>query len=727
VIGAVSRETDTDLDVLELRQRAITLSSRLLMVAGAIAFWQELPFYAFDFKVFLSYFSVFAFGATCHHLRRRRPWLAALLMLIGPSLSLAYALATIQSQAVPYLALLIVIANSAVHSALGFSAAVLSTVSMFFLVPSSQSPARYISLVWLVAVAEWASSRGLRTALEWAWSSQERAHDLVRELRQRRGELNSSVAALTEASRRLQRMGYELAVARIHADQLRDLKARFAASISHELRTPLNLILGFADTMYLTPDVYGCFEWPQLLRQDVRRVYQSSKQLSEMIEDVLDLSRIDAGEMPVNRQECDLIPIILGTLDLMTADMLSRAIDVRTRLPSEMPPLQIDATRIRQVLLNLLSNAARFTAGGTITVSAKVLDSEVVVVVSDTGVGIPSSELRRVFDEYHQVDVSLREAKGGTGLGLAVSKRFVELHGGRIWVESQVGKGSSFSFSLPIHEDARYGRLIHTGASLPSKQQHATILFVGGDDSTRSMLRRQLPATRVLGVTSLEEARLLCSGERPETVVINTDVKGDARDQLSRRALGFAPSTASVILCELPDQNRAARRAGAQGWLQKPLLRGQLLELLRLYPEAKDILIVDDDSGFVQLMARYIQTAGTQYTVRWAYDGQEALATIQSDKPDLVLLDLVMPGIDGYGVLRRLKTEGLLASIPVVVVTADDAAYEGEVESTGEITVIRRGGFGPTELARFLAAITCCGYPDAPGRSATADQVTAAG
>ena len=389
-------EEGAQLDMEELRQKLLGTMALALMAGGGVASWLVLPGPQFRWQLFLLFFSLVVTGGA---------------MLSPP---------------------------------LGFLAAGLSTGCTYALRALDASLLPPLALLWLTAFMGWLSSRGLYTVLDWAWSSQQRANQLLEELRDRRGELNRTLVALTEANRRLKRTGRELALARQRADEARRLKEQFAANISHELRTPLNLILGFSEMMYLSPDVYGEMEWPSTLRRDVHQIYRSSRQLMDLINDVLDLSRIDAVRMPIHSEPSDLAEIIREAVETASDLFRGRVLDVRVEMPPELPPLNLDRTRIRQVLLNLLNNAARFTQHGHIIVSAERNEREVVVSVADTGVGIPAEELPAIFEEFHQVDMSLRRRQEGAGLGLAISKRFVELHNGRIWAESQAGEGSTF-------------------------------------------------------------------------------------------------------------------------------------------------------------------------------------------------------------------------------------------------------------------------------------------
>ena len=566
-----------------------------------------------------------------------------------------------------------------------------------------------LTLLWMTAFIGWLSSRGLYTVLNWAWSSQRRANQLLDELRDRRGELNRTLVALTEANRRLKRTSHELALARQRAEEARRLKEQFAANISHELRTPLNLILGFSEMMYLSPDVYGEMEWPPTLRRDVHQVYRSSRQLLDLINDVLDLSRIDAVPMPIHREPSDLREIIHEAVETASDLFRGRALDLRVEMPAELPTLNLDRTRIRQVLLNLLNNAARFTERGHIIVSVERNEREVVVSVSDTGVGIPPDELSMIFEEFHQVDMSLRRGQEGAGLGLAISKRFVELHEGRIWAESQVGQGSTFYFSLPLPEvEFSVGRLRPGRPTEPPRNPYQpSLVLVDEDPAVATLLERYLRGYQVLRMEELDggKTRELIEEWHPQALILNLQPGTKSWEAMREEALRIAPPRVPILLCSLPSQKWREQETNVQGWLAKPLYREQLLEVLDRGDGAREVLVVDDDRGFVQLVKRILEASDGKYEVRWAYEGEEALARIQEKRPDLLLLDLIMPGMDGFQLLEELQSDEELRGIPVVIVTA--ASYgEDAVAQRGSMIGLARGrGFDTKEVIECLQAL----------------------
>ena len=694
----------TRLDLEELQKSTTAMICTVLMLVGALFSWLLLPGADFQRWGFLVSLSLLLEGVVGFCFWERKPIVSRVILLIGSTLSFSLALWGIESPAVPFFATLIVIASGAISPRLGFAAAILNTVPLCCLSSSGEMFVPSLALLWLAATLEWVSSRGLHVVLSWALTSQRRADGLVVELRDRQGELNRTVVALTEATRRLQHIGQQLALARLHADEARELKERFAANISHELRTPLNLILGFSETMYLTPDVYGDMQWPLTLRRDVRQIHQSSQQLLALINDVLDLSLIDAAEMPIHKEYGDLKQVIEEAVSTISDLLRGRDIELKAELLLALPRIAFDRTRIRQVLLNLLNNAARFTEQGSITVKAEAGEREVIISVSDTGLGIPTEELARIFDEFHQVDMSLRRRKEGAGLGLAISKRFVILHGGSIWAESELGKGSTFRFSLPLAPDAFAGALLRTEALYPAQgSREPTVVMVDHDRAIGAMLSRYLQGYQVLQPEDLASAEAMMARWHPRALVFN--VPPHEEQGVCQEALRLMPPKVPVLICSMPSQSWVASERGVRGCLTKPISRQQLLDALREIGRVQDILVVDDDRRFVQLMARYLQGADDAYSVRWAYGGREALDQIQQKHPDVVLLDLIMPEVDGFEVMQALQADQHLRDIPVLIVTATDFAKDMLAQQSSMLSIARKSAFSSTEVIRYLQAI----------------------
>ncbi len=712
-VGNAAHDWRLNLD--ELHSRLTRDVSLALIVASAAAWWTVLPGGGFRWQAFVVFFSLFLAACAAGFYHNRSIAVARAILLIAPVPTLSLALELLGGRVVPYFAVLAVIANAALSPALGFASAALCSAPLCALLPADGYLCALLALLWIIAGLEWISSRALHTALGWAWNSQQRASRLLDELRERQGKLNQTLEALTEATRRLERTGYELAVARLRADEARQLKERFAANISHELRTPLNLIMGFAEMMFLSPEVYGDMAWPEELRRDVRRIYQSSRQLLGLVNDILDLSRIDAARMPVHKELADLADVIGETLEA-TRDLLrGRPLDLQLDCPAGLQRFMFDRARIRQVLQNLLSNAARFTERGTVAVTVTADQHEVTVSVADTGTGMPPQELARVFDEFYQVDMSLRRQGEGAGLGLAISKQFVELHGGRIWAQSQVGKGSTFSFSLPLSPEAALSPLRASGRAQPQKSPvEPAVVVVDKDPDVGALLGRHVPGYRILQAQDLPQAALLTEQKHPQAVVVNMP-PGEQEWQATEHCLDALPTGVPVLFCSLPSQSWLAASMGARACLTKPITREGLLAALEGIGQVRDVLVVDDDRGFLQLLTRFLTGTDGRYTSRVASEGAEGLARAKERRPDAILLDLIMPGMDGFQFMEALRSDTTTCDIPVIVVTASSHVDSLIRERTGVVGVGRRGGLDPSQVISYLQALLDLSRPDYGG------------
>ena len=288
----------------------------------------------------------------------------------------------------------------------------------------------------------WLSLRPLLTALQWSWSGYQQNRSLLEEARDQRVQLKQALADLADANLQLTRLN------RLTED-LRRTAEQFVANVSHELRTPLNMVIGFSETILQAPESYGSRIPPSLLA-DLRVILRNSQHLAALIDDVLDLSQIEAGQMALTKERTALAEIVEAATVAVRPLFASKGLTLEAEVEDKLPSLFCDRTRIREVLLNLLSNAGRFTERGGVSLRAWQERGDIVVSVADTGPGIDARDKDRLFRPFEQLDGSLRRRYGGTGLGLAISKSFVELHGGRMWLESSVGRGTTFYFRLPI-------------------------------------------------------------------------------------------------------------------------------------------------------------------------------------------------------------------------------------------------------------------------------------
>lgn len=556
-----------------------------------------------------------------------------------------------------------------------------------------------MSIVWLTAVAAWLFQRNLNTALEWAWSSFQHAQKLLEEVREHRGELARTIKALDNAYLRLERFSRQLAEAREAAEEARRAKQQFVANVSHELRTPLNIIIGFSEMLTQSPETYDIKSIPHRFMGDINRIYRSAQHLKSLIDDVLDLSRIDAGRMPLIAEPASLSTLMIEAMDMMESLAAQKGLTLTIQVPDSLPPVFLDRLRIRQVLLNLLSNAIRFTERGKIAISVQLEAEKIQVTVADTGQGIAPKDLDKVFEEFQQLDGSLERRYGGTGLGLALSRRFVELHGGHMWVESELDKGSRFHFTLPLPLANPSLTLRSSSAPSISKTPVGPTILVNTDEPmVVSLLKRHLQGYQVIGVS---EENL---SEATETYLPNAVITSSMGQTFGTKT---RPPHVPFISCPLPDPRYLSRELGVDHYLVKPVNLEQMLKLLENYGDTvRRVLIVDDDVQFVELMARIVHAAPHPYVVDIACGGEEGIAQMRKSPPDLVLLDLMMRGIDGLAMLKLIRNDNRLRNVHVVIVTARDLP-DDDIFSLPHNRILMEGpeGLTLTEALNCLQSI----------------------
>ena len=580
---------------------------------------------------------------------------------------------------------------------------------------SADSRSAYVLLQLLAGLPAIITARDLRTHLWQAWGEREHVEALVREVRLRQEEVNRLNKALQVSNGLLKRSVRELAQAQKEAAEARHLKEQFATTVSHELRTPLNIILGFLELTQRYPEVYGDVNWTPALRRDLYEVQKSAQYLSELVNDILDLARVEALKMPIRREQTELGNLIEETVGLARRILMKDSpVRLCTDVPDGLPSLFIDRTRIRQVLLNLLANACRFTASGEIRVTAGLDDSQpdaptVVVSVSDTGPGIPPEQLESIFDEFLQSSVSTLEEqhRAGKGLGLAIAKRFVQLHGGRIWAESQVGHGSTFHFSLPLAQK----QTVLLGAlppelSIPGADNPTVVLVDEGEG--QAFLSRHLEGYSIVQVPDVTQARKVVREQHPAAVVINVppeleDVSSGGR--LATQSL-VIPEPVPVIQCSLPVGRWLLEPGLFSDWLIKPIDSDRLFRALERYAGVRRILIVEDDRALVHLLRRMLDVGPegqARYQVDWAHSGEEALAKLKEQAVDAVLLDISLPGMDGRSVASAIRTQ-ISPQLPIIALTARRPGSEGAARVPRAFSVTSYTGLSESDTLGLIKA-----------------------
>lgn len=567
--------------------------------------------------------------------------------------------------------------------------------------------------------------RPVLTTIAWAWSGYESSQAALQQARETQVELKEALEDLAWANAQLMRLNDLSQDMRQIAEEERRAKERFVANVSHELRTPLNMIIGFSEMITQSPHVYGQSLPPALLA-DLKVILRNSQHLSELIDDVLDLSQIDAGHMALAREHTTLKEIIESAVTAVQPLYLSKGLSLEVEGVDEAPPLSCDPTRIREVLLNLLSNAGRFTEQGGVRVQVRCEGDEVLVSVADTGPGIAPEDQKRLFQPFQQLDGAIRQRYGGTGLGLSISKSFVELHGGRMWVESASGRGTTFFFTLPLaiptaqpggstrwlNPHQRYeprARPVRTSA-VDARPQLAV---VEQGKALQRLLTRYTDQAEIVSFSSLEAALDQLSQSAIRAVLVNDMRACEMAQQV--HAAANVPVGLPVLLCALPSLAEDISVLGVTDYLVKPIRAGDLLAALdRLNRPIKTVLVADDEPDALQLFRRMLISAGRDYRVLRAEDGKQAWQLLCTEKPDVLLLDLVMPEMDGFQLLAAKAEDPALREIPVILTSARDP--QGQPIVSNLLIATRRGGLSAQQL---LAAIQAWLEVLAPRRPAS--------
>jgi signal transduction histidine kinase/CheY-like chemotaxis protein len=532
----------------------------------------------------------------------------------------------------------------------------------------------------------------------------QRTASLAKEVRAHQEEVNRLNKGLRLANSLLKRSLGELAVAKGEAEEARHLKEQFATTVSHELRTPLNIILGFLDVMQQHPGIYGDVHWTALLRRDLDEIQRSARYLSGLVDDVLDLARVQALRMPIHREQTDLRDLVEEVGELARRLLLDRG-EVRflVELPEELPRLYVDRTRIRQVLLNLVANASRFTEAGYIAVRAEATAEEVVISVRDTGVGIAQDRLGLIFEEFEQGGTFPQDGMGrdGKGLGLAIAKRFVRLHGGRIWASSEVGKGSAFNFTLPLVDRPTSGLTVSPQSGAAGGEARPTLVLVD-DGQGQALLSRRLDDYNMVVAPTIAEARKAVRELHPHAVIINAPPETETAAVATPPPI--LPEPVPVVRCSLP-LGRWCHVSGLfDDWVVKPVNITTVETAVKLFGLPTHVMLVDDDRAFVRLLRRMLSALLPDCEVASANCGAEALQAIERARPDVVLLDLALPDMSGRDLARQIRERYPARPPGIVAVTAMQPGLEGPALNPRSFAITLSSGFTEEETIGLIQA-----------------------
>lgn len=561
--------------------------------------------------------------------------------------------------------------------------------------------------LWGVLGLVWIAVRHLLKSMELIWNTYEENQDLVRQSREFQLQLLQSIEELKEANGQLTRLNKLAQKLRFEAEQERSIKTRFVANVSHELRTPLNMIVGFCEVIIKSPEVYGG-SIPPALMSDLDVVLRNAEHLSSLINDVLDLSQIDAGQMTISKEMVYFPKVIDSAVVAVRNLFLSKGLYLRTDIDPGIGEVFCDEVRIREVLLNLLSNAGRFVEAGGVEITVRQKNESVLVGVSDTGPGIDETEKEKLFKPFHQLDFTVNKRMGGTGLGLSISKGFVDLHGGKMWVEGQKGVGTTFFFKIPLETpapivgnparwlvaDARLGergrpKARYTSNVLPQLAvvEQGKVLY--------NLLVRQLQNVELVPFSDIHQALLSAESSIFSAIIVNDTRAGQTLSSIT--ALPDIPPHLPVLVCDIPNQKLINAEYGLADYLIKPISSEALLASIdRLDVTPRQILLIDDNLDAIKLLRRYLTSFHRGYRLFQATNGFQALEILAKHHIDLILMDLVMPEMDGIQFLQARLEQPALRSIPVILTTARDP--QEPLNECQTVAVTYRDGISTSRL-----------------------------
>lgn len=697
-------------------QRSEALSLALLLAGGLLFIWfawliwpitgKNSPPNAWYGGLILAAGSGFSY-----HYRITHPRLASLIYLWGMWLSIQFVVRSYPELAIGYLFFVpLILAGLLVEQRDYWPLAIACMASVLWLgwFAEVTRPADLVVQalgILLLTFTAWMMDRNIKIVLTWIWRSYEKALASEQIARQGKTDLERALNSLDEVNSYLEQANRQLAIVRDQAVEARQLKQQFAQTISHELRTPLNLIVGFTELMVKSPEYYKASLPPAYMR-DLNIVYRNALHLQSLVNDVLDLARIEAAQL-------SLVPELVDPAELVSsltpiAASLSRVYHLPFQMDAEqaLPELWIDPTRIRQVLLNLINNAYRFTEDGSVSLRVRRTDEGVVFSVVDTGVGISTEQQKHIFDEFYQVDGSTRRKKSGTGLGLAISKRFVELHGGRIWVESKPGVGSTFSFLLPVHTGALIPGLPDSSrgeaAYVDSLQEIGPeLLVVSPGLSVAVTFERYIKGIRVISAQDLARGRELAKQTNPRVILFD-DALLDGRPGLAEIAQSWELANCTLVSCPLPGGYDPVNRLNITAYLVKPVSKESLGFILEnVGAEVRHVMVIDDNRDFVRLINSMLSPPPFRCRVTAAYGAEEGLAMLARMPVDVVLLDLNLPDGNGLTVLEHMRANPRMCKIPVVIVSALDQNAVAPL-AKGEFKIYQTGGFASAQIVQWV-------------------------
>ncbi|GAB6989698.1 PAS domain-containing hybrid sensor histidine kinase/response regulator [Paenibacillus pini] len=529
--------------------------------------------------------------------------------------------------------------------------------------------------------------------------------------------IRSDITDRVKAEKDLAERTEQLAKAHDEAIQASMIKSQFLANMSHELRTPLNAIIGYSEMLQEEAEELG----EPVFVEDLSKISKSGNHLLALINDILDISKIESGKMELDPETYSLSSLIQDVLTTMEPLVAGSGNKLHT-ICREEGNLTADVTKLRQILINLLSNSNKFTEHGTITFEIEKENRNQKTGysfrVKDTGIGMTSDQLAKLFQPFAQADASTTRKYGGTGLGLVISQRFIHMMGGDIRVESEYGVGSTFTCWLPFDVEDHTGSLSNGMSSfseIEEETNQTSILLIDDEMMNRELMKRYLAKTGWTlafadsGLEGLRAAKKL----RPKVICLDILMPNmDGWDVLTELKSDPELMDIPVVIWSMTNDRQLGYTMGASEYLTKPIERDRLIKVMEQFIAKRSdhkVLVIEDDVTTRELMTKLLQKEG--YTVSQAQNGRLALENIALGIPSLILLDLMMPDMDGFQFIDELSKQGAWSGIPIVVVTAKTITSEERQKLSCNVkNIIQKGTYDNNsllaEIQRFLSKAT---------------------